>query len=95
MSYKLKNDLVTAATDPATVADLVTLCNRLDMRCRALQSESRAPNTTPYASAATAPASTSSRTALGPMDLSANQPRLTAEDATGAEVWGTWLDNVP
>ena len=40
LSYRLKNDLVTAATDPATVADLVTLCNRLDMRRRALQNES-------------------------------------------------------
>ena len=81
LSYKLKNDLVTAATDPATVADLVTLCNRLDMRRRALQSESRAPNTTPCASAATAPASTTySGTAPGPIDLSANRPRLTAEE---------------
>ena len=34
LSYKLKNDLVMAATDPATVADLVMLCNRLNMRCR-------------------------------------------------------------
>ena len=78
MSYKLKNDLVTAATDPATVADLITLCNRLDMRRHALQSESRAPNTTSCASA-TAPApastaSTSSGIALGPIDLSANRP---------------------
>jgi len=80
LSYKLKNDLVTAATDPVTVADLVTLCNRLDMRRRALQSESRAPNTTPRASAATAPTSTSSGTAPGPMDLSATRPRLTAEE---------------
>ena len=76
LSYKLKNDLVTAATDPATVADLVTLCKSLDMRRRALQSESWAPNTTLRASAATVPtlASTSSGTAPGPMDLSANRP---------------------
>ena len=82
LSYKLKNDLVTAATDPTTVADLVTLCNRLDMCRRALQSESRAPNTTPRASATTppAPASTSSGMAPGLMDLSANCPRLTAEE---------------
>ena len=84
LSYKLKNDLVMAATDPATVADLVMLCNRLDMYRRALQSESRAPNTTSHASA-TAPApastaSTSSGSAPGPMDLSANRPRLTAEE---------------
>ena len=80
LSYTLKNDLVMAATNPATVADLVTLCNRLDMRRRALQSESRAPNTTPRASAATAPASTSSGTAPGPMDLSANHSWLPAEE---------------
>ena len=83
LSCKLKNDLVTAKTDPATVADLVMLYNRLDMRRRALQSKSQAPNTTPCASAATAPApasTTSSGTALGPMDLSANRPRLTAEE---------------
>ena len=36
LSYKLKNDLITATTDPATVADLVALCNHLDMRRRAL-----------------------------------------------------------
>ena len=85
LSYRLKNDLVTAPTDPTTVAELVTLCNRLDMRRRALQSESRVPNntspraaTTPNAAAKTA--STSSGTAPGPMDLSANRPRLTAEE---------------
>ena len=82
LSYKLKNDLVTAATDPATVADLVTLCNRLDMRRRALQSKSRAPNTTPRtgATASATMASISSGIAPGPMDLSANLPRLTAEE---------------
>ena len=82
LSYKLKNDLVTAATDPATVADLVTLCNHLDMRRRALQSESWAPSTTPCtgATAPTTTASTSSGTVPGPMDLSANRPRLTAEE---------------
>ena len=82
LSYKLKNDLVSAATDPAIVADLVTLCNHLDMRRRALQSESWAPNTTPRtgATASATTASTSSGTALGPMDLSANRPQLTAEE---------------
>ena len=84
LSYKLQNDLVTAATDPATVADLVTLCNRLDMRLGALQSESQAPNTISRASATVpAPASTastSSGTASGPMDLSANRPWLTVEE---------------
>ena len=82
LSYKLKNDLITAATDPATVADLVTLCNRLDMRRRALQSESQAPNSTPRtgATASATTASTSSGTAPGPMDLSANCPQLTAEE---------------
>ena len=82
LSYKLKNDLITAATDPAIVADLVTLCNRLDMHRRALQSESRAPNTTPRtgATASATTASTSSSTAPGPMDLSANRPQLMAEE---------------
>ena len=94
LSYRLKNDLVMAATDPTTVAELVTLCNRLDMRRRALQNESsnrtpavsstfpRAASTTatPNAASKTAPATTSSGTAAGPMDLSANRPRLTAEE---------------
>ena len=34
--YKLKNDLITATTNPATVADLITFCNRLDMHHHAL-----------------------------------------------------------
>ena len=82
LSYKLKNDLVTAGTDPATIADLVTLCNRLDMRRRALQSESRAPNTTPRmgATASATTASMSSGTAPSPIDLSVNRPRLTVEE---------------
>ena len=82
LSYKLNNDLVIAATDPATVADLVTLCNCLDMHCCALQSESQAPNTTPCtgAAASATTASTSSGIAPGPMDLSANHPQLTAEE---------------
>ena len=82
MSYKLKNDLVTTTTDPATVTDLVTLCNRLDMCRRALQNESRTPNTTPRmgVTASATMASTSSGIAPGPMDLSANRLRLTAEE---------------
>ena len=40
LSYRLKNNLITAATNPATVADLVALCNHLDMHRRALQSKS-------------------------------------------------------
>ena len=80
LSYKLKNDLIIAATDPATVADLVTLCNYLDMHRCALQSESHAPNTLLCAgTTASVMASISSGTAPGPMDLSANRPRLTAE----------------
>ena len=79
LSYKLKDDLVTATTDPATVADLVTLYTCLDMHRRALQSKSRTshPNTTPRTGAtasATMASSTSSSTAPGPMDLSANRP---------------------
>ena len=81
LCYRLKNDLVTATTNPATVADLIALCNCLNMCCCTLQSESRAPSTIPCASAtAPAPASTSSGTALGPMDLSANWPWLIAEE---------------
>ena len=84
LSYKLKNDLVTAATDPATVADLITLYNRLDICHRALQNESRTPhpNTTlrTGATASATMASTSSGTAPGPINLSANRPRLTAEE---------------
>ena len=83
LSYRLKNDLITAATDPATVADLITLHNHLDMCRRALQSKSRAPNTTTtpcVLATAPTPASTSSSTAPGPMDLSANCPRLIAEE---------------
>ena len=109
MSYKLKNNLVTAATDPATVAELVTLCNHLDMRRRALQSESQTLhlNTTPRMGAtgsATTASSTSSGTAPGPMDLLASRPRLTAEerrkgwqkeDVTDTEELGTWLGSVP
>ena len=81
LSYKLKNDLVIAATDPAIVADLVTLYNHLDMHRRALQSKSRAPNTTPrVGTTPSTTASTSSGTSPGPMDLSANRPRLMAEE---------------
>ena len=81
LSYKLKNDLVTAATDPVTVADLVTLCNCLDMRRRTLQSESRVPNPTPRMGApAFATTSTSSGTVPGLMNLLANRAQLTAEE---------------
>ena len=45
LSYRLKNDLTMAATNPATVGDLVALCNHLDICRCTLQSESRAPNT--------------------------------------------------
>ena len=81
LSYKLKNDFVIAATDPAIVADLVTLCNCLDMCCCALQSKSRAPNTTPRVGAtASITASTSNGMAPSPIDLSTNRPWLTAEE---------------
>ena len=75
--YRLKNDLIMAATDPAIVADLVALCNCLDMHCCTLQSEfrseSQAPNTTLYVSAIVpalvSAASTSSGIEPGLMDL--------------------------
>ena len=76
LSYRLKNDLVMATTDPAIVANLVTLCNCLDMCRRALQSESRTQNTTLHAGAiaSATTASTFSGTAPGLIDLSANHP---------------------
>ena len=93
LSYRLKNDLVIAATDPATVADLVTLCNHLNMRRHALQNESTcipvattsshtatAAHPKPATSTASGTASTASGTASGPMDLSGSCPRLTAEE---------------
>ena len=71
-----------AATNPITVADLVTLYNRLDMCHRVLQSESQTSKTTPRAgaTASATTASTASGTAPGPIDLSVNCPWLTAEE---------------
>ena len=80
LSYKLKNDLVMAATDPATVANRVTHCNCLDMHCHVLQSKSRTPNTIPRATASATTASRSSSTVSGPMDLLVNRPQLMAEE---------------
>ena len=81
LSYRLKNDFVMTATDPAIVADLVPLCNYLNMCHRTLQSESQAPNTIPCTGAiASVMASTSSGIAPNLMDLSANRPRLMAEE---------------
>ena len=75
LSYKLKNNIVMAITNPATVTDLFTLCNCLDIYHRALQSESQAPICTSHVGAsASVMVSISSGTAPGPMDLSANCP---------------------
>ena len=75
--------------EPETIAALVALCNKLDTKRRALQGNSRshdlrsqAPKHTPQATpgSATENATTSSGTALGPMDLSANRRRLSPEE---------------
>lgn len=93
LAYRLKNDLVTITEEPRTFVDFATLCNRLDMRRRALQSESQSsrpiaarppprttpPMRTPPATVASGP-STQSGTHPGPMDLSANRRRLSPEE---------------
>ena len=84
LSYRLKNDLVIATTNPAIVANLIALYNHLDIYHRTLQSKSQAPNTTSYALAIAlvlaSMASTSSGIAPGLIDLSANHPQLMAEE---------------
>lgn len=97
LAYRLKNDLVTVLEEPRTLLDFVTLCNRLDMKRRALQGEShttrplapRLPPRTPATPAgattvtSTTPVpSTQSGTHPGPMDLSANRRRISPEERT-------------
>ena len=86
LSYRLKNDLVTTPEEPTTISEFTTLCNKLDLRRRALQSEqhSHTPRPSPSTSRpaprphvpvapaiAPAPTTTATGTAPGPMDLSA------------------------
>ena len=87
LACHLSNDLVTVADEPAAIADFVTLCNKLDMKRRVLQNKNKLANlnrstfrpqtttATPPTVSHPAPASTttSSGTASGPMDLSANR----------------------
>ena len=96
LAYHLSNDLVTVTDEPAAITDFVILCNKLDMKRRALQSKNKLANlnrstfcsqtttTTPSTVSYPAPASTttSSGTASGPMDLSANHRRLSPEERT-------------
>src|SRR5258706_8461377 len=80
--------LVMVDKDPNTIASFVALYNKLDTKRRALQSNSRlqaprhTPQVTPSSVAETVTATTSSGTALGPMDLSANRRRLSPEERT-------------
>ena len=87
--YRLQNDLVMIDKEPETIAAFVALCNKLDTKRRALQGNSRshdprpqAPKHTPQAtpSSAIESATTSSRTAPGLIDLSANRRRLSPEE---------------
>src|SRR5258705_1170000 len=88
LAYRLQNDLVTVDKDPDTIVSFVALCNKLDTKRRALQSNSRlqaprhTPQVTPSSVAETVTATTSSGTAPGPMDLSANRRRLSPEERT-------------
>ena len=96
LAYRLQNDLVTAPTDPTTIAEFVTLCNRLDTRRRMLQGNTArptpAPQPRPKPQALTAPAqattaattgsttTTAVGTAPGPMDLSATRRHISPEE---------------
>ena len=89
LTYHLQNDLVMIDKEPETMAAFVALCNKLDTKRRALQGNSRSydprpqvPKHTPQATpgSATESTTTSSRTAPGPMDLSANRRRLSPEE---------------
>ena len=80
--YSLKHSLKPSPRCHS-LTTVTMLCNRLDIRRRALQSKSQAPNTTPRTGAtasATTVSSTSSGIAPGLIDLSASCPRLTAEE---------------
>ena len=89
LAYRLQNDLVTVDKEPETITAFVALCNKLDTKRCALQGNSRlhdpcsqVPKYTPQATpaSATETAATSSGTAPGPMDLSANCHRLSPEE---------------
>ena len=99
ISYQLQQDLVSIETEPTTVETFVTVCNRLDTRCRACALRNQRPThshklstgpmppprTTSNSATSAAPSTaTSSTTATGtqarPIDLSANQKRITPEE---------------
>src|SRR5258705_10890185 len=90
LAYRLQNNLVTVDKDPDTIATFVALSNKRDTKRRALLINSRlqAPRHTlqvtpsSVAETVTTTATTSSGTAPGPMDLSANRCRLSPEERT-------------
>lgn len=47
LSYQLKQDLIAVPEEPQTITDLVTLCQRMDNRRRALKTESKPRPSTP------------------------------------------------
>ena len=89
LAYRLQNDLVTVDQELETIAAFIALYNKLDTKCHALQGNSHSHDPRSQAlkhtlqatpGSATETAATSSRTALGPIDLSANRCRLSPEE---------------
>ena len=90
LTYHLQNNLVTVYKEPETIAAFVALCNKLNTKRHALQDNSHLHDPCPQAlehtpqatpGSATESATTSSGTAPGPMDLSANCRRLLPEES--------------
>jgi hypothetical protein len=93
LSSKLQQDLITLLDEPENLQEWVTVCQKLDNRRRAFQQQfglrpsapaSAAAYVPPRTSNAPPPASTSSGTHSGPMNLSATRsryrPSLTKEE---------------
>ena len=92
LTYRLQNDLVTVDKESETIMAFITLYNKLDTKRYALQGNScshdpcsQVPRYTPQATpgSATETTTTSSRTAPGPIDLSANRRCLSPEERAG------------
>lgn len=79
LSYRLRQNLVTVLVQPTNMPEFVTLCNQLDNRQRQLQADSKNQPSPKRPIPATAP-STQSGTHAGPMDLSANRPKMSPEE---------------
>ena len=92
LAYQLSNNFVTVADELETIAAFVTLYNKLDIKRQALQSKNKlsnrynrptyrmqAPLAVLVSADHQAPA-TSSGTAPGPMELSANRRRILLEE---------------